>query len=169
VDVSSDEAHQRVVAEVTAAGVPATRIKTWAQLPPEPYWDRIRRADIALDTFPYNGGATTCECLWLGVPVVTKAGAMGFARSAASILGAVGLSELIAETEDRYVEIAVRLACDRPRLRQLQHGLRERLRASPLLDAPGFMRDMESAYREVWRRTCASAGCGAASEAADRG
>jgi predicted O-linked N-acetylglucosamine transferase (SPINDLY family) len=157
-DVPSDEVHERVVGEVAAAGVAATRIKTWVRLPPKPYWDLIRRADIALDTFPYNGGATTCECLWLGVPVVTKAGAMGFARSAASILGTVGLSDLVAESEDRYVEIAARLASDRPRLRQLQGGLRDRLRASPLLDAAGFMRDLEAAYRTVWRDACRRSG-----------
>jgi predicted O-linked N-acetylglucosamine transferase (SPINDLY family) len=155
-DVPSDETHQRVVAEVVAAGVAADRIKTWARLPAEPYWDRIRRADIALDPFPYNGGATTCECLWLGVPVVTKAGAMGFARSATSILGNVGLSELVADSEDRYVEIAAGLASDRPRLRALQRGLRDRMRASPLLDARGLMRDLEHAYRDLWRRACAA-------------
>jgi predicted O-linked N-acetylglucosamine transferase (SPINDLY family) len=155
-DVRSDEAHERVVAEVAAAGVATTRIKTWTRLPADPYWDRIRRADIALDTFPYNGGATTCECLWLGVPVVTKAGAMGFTRSATSILGNVGLAELVAESEDHYVEIAARLACDRQRLRALQRGLRERMRASALLDAHGFMRDLEHAYRDVWRRACAA-------------
>jgi predicted O-linked N-acetylglucosamine transferase (SPINDLY family) len=155
-DVPSDDAHERVVAEITAAGVAPTRIKTWGRLPPEAYWYRIRRADVALDTFPYNGGATTCECLWLGVPVVTKAGAMGFARSGASILGNIGLSELVADSEDDYVEIAARLASDRARLRALQGGLRARMLASPLLDAPGFMRDLEQAYRALWRRACAA-------------
>jgi predicted O-linked N-acetylglucosamine transferase (SPINDLY family) len=126
-------------------------------LPAAPFWDRIRRADIALDTFPYNGGATTCECLWLGVPVVTRAGEMGFARSGASILGAVGLPELVASTDEEYLDIAAALATDRPRLRALQRGLRDRLRASPLLDAPGFMRELESAYRTVWRDACRAA------------
>jgi predicted O-linked N-acetylglucosamine transferase (SPINDLY family) len=154
-DVPSDEVHERVVAEVAAGGVAPTRIKTWPRLPAAPFWDRVRRADIALDTFPYNGGATTCECLWLGVPVVTKAGAMGFARSAASVLGNVGLSELVAASEEEYLEIAMALASDRPRLRALQWGLRDRMRASPLLDAPGFMRDLEHAYRDLWRRACA--------------
>jgi predicted O-linked N-acetylglucosamine transferase (SPINDLY family) len=157
-DVPSDDAHERVVAEITAAGVAPTRVKTWARLPPEAYWDRIRRADVALDTFPYNGGATTCECLWLGVPVVTKAGAMGFARSGASILGNIGLSELVADSQDDYVEIAARLASDRAHLRALQGGLRARMQASPLLDAPGFMRDLEQAYRALWRRACAARG-----------
>jgi predicted O-linked N-acetylglucosamine transferase (SPINDLY family) len=154
-DVTSDDAHERVVGEVAAAGVAPARIKTWARLPAAPFWDRIRRADIALDTFPYNGGATTCECLWLGVPVVTRAGEMGFARSGASILGAIGLPELVAASDEQYVDIAVGLAADRPRLRALQRGLRDRLRASPLLDASGFMRDLETAYRDVWRRACA--------------
>jgi predicted O-linked N-acetylglucosamine transferase (SPINDLY family) len=156
-DVPSDEVHGRVAAEVAAAGVAPDRIKTWPRLPADAYWDRIRRADIALDTFPYNGGATTCECLWLGVPVVTKAGAMGFARSGTSILCNVGLRELVAESEERYVAIAAALAADRPRLRALQRGLRERMRASPLLDASGFMRDLEQAYRTLWRRACAAA------------
>jgi len=158
-DVGDDAARERVVAGITAAGVAASRVKAWNRLPSDAYWDRIRHADVALDTFPYNGGATTCECLWLGVPVVTKAGAMGFARSAASILGNVGLGELVADSEDRYVEIAAGLAADRPRLRALQQGLRERMRASPLLDAPGFMGDLERAYRDLWRRACAAGGC----------
>jgi predicted O-linked N-acetylglucosamine transferase (SPINDLY family) len=157
-DVTSDDAHERVVAGVAEAGVEPARIRTWPRLPAAAYWDRIRRADVALDTFPYTGGATTCECLWLGVPVVTKAGAMGFARSATTILGNVGLSELVADSEDRYLEIAARLASDRPRLRALQRGLRDRVRASPLLDAAGFMRDLERAYRAVWRRACAAGG-----------
>jgi predicted O-linked N-acetylglucosamine transferase (SPINDLY family) len=153
-DVTSDESHDRIVARFVEWGVEANRIKTWGRLPPQPYWDLIRRADIALDTFPYTGGATTCECLWLGVPVVTKAGAMGFARSGASILGNVGLPELVAESEEQYLEIAAALAADRPRLRGLQRGLRDRLAASPLLDAPGFMRDLEVAYRTMWREAC---------------
>jgi predicted O-linked N-acetylglucosamine transferase (SPINDLY family) len=157
-DVPSDEAHDRVVAEVAAAGVAATRIRTWTRLPADAYWDRIRRADIALDTYPYNGGATTCECLWLGVPVVTKAGAMGFARSATTILGNVGLPDLVATSDEQYLEIAAALATDRRRLRHLQRGLRERLRASPLLDAQGFMRDLESAYRMLWREACLAKG-----------
>jgi predicted O-linked N-acetylglucosamine transferase (SPINDLY family) len=157
-DVTSDEVHDRVVTAVAAAGVPPARVKTWTRLPAAPFWDRIRRADIALDTFPYNGGATTCECLWLGVPVVTRAGEMGFARSGASILGAVGLPELVASSDDQYLDIAAALAADRPRLRALQRGLRDRLRASPLLDAPGFMRELETAYRDIWRQACAERG-----------
>jgi predicted O-linked N-acetylglucosamine transferase (SPINDLY family) len=153
-DVTSDESHERLLASLAAAGVARERVRTRGRLPPEAYWDLVRRADIALDTFPYNGGATTCECLWLGVPVVTRAGAMGFARSGASILGAVGLAELVADSDADYLRIAAALAADRPRLRALQRSLRERMRGSPLTDAPRFMRNLERAYRETWRTAC---------------
>jgi len=159
-DVPSDEAHRRLAERLAEAGVAADRVKTWGRLPPQPYWDLIRRADIALDTFPYNGGATTCECLWLGVPVVTRAGAMGFARSGASILGGIGLPELVAESDEDYVAAAVALATDRARLRAIQGGLRERMRRSPLLDAPRFMAQLEGAYRSLWRQACAAAVAG---------
>jgi len=162
-DVPSDESHDRLVERLAEAGVAASRIKTRGRLPPEPYWDLIRRADIALDTFPYNGGATTCECLWLGVPVVSRAGAMGFARSGASILGAIGLPELVADSDGQYLEIAAGLAMDRRRLRELQRGLRERMRAAPMTNAAAFMRDLEGAYREAWRKACAAADPDAAS------
>jgi predicted O-linked N-acetylglucosamine transferase (SPINDLY family) len=89
--------------------------------------------------------------------VVTKAGAMGFARSGASILGNVGLPELVAESDEQYLEIVTALASDRLRLRALQRGLRERMRAAPLMDAPGFMRELEAAYRTVWRHACRDA------------
>ena len=153
-DVPSDETHERLVDRLAEFDVARERIKTWNRLPSDAYWELVRRADIALDTFPYNGGATTCECLWLGVPVVTLAGAMGFARSGATILGNVGLGELVAESAEQYVATAAALASDRSRLRAMQRGMRDRLGNSPLLDAAGFMRDLESAYRDVWRQAC---------------
>jgi predicted O-linked N-acetylglucosamine transferase (SPINDLY family) len=155
-DVPSEETRAGLLAAFRALGVAESRVVTLPRQLREDYWATIGRADIALDTFPYNGGATTCECLWMGVPVVTRAGAMGFARSGASILGNVGLPELVAESDEQYVEIAVALALDRSRLRGLQRGMRERLRASPLLDAAGFMRDLEAVYRGLWRDACRS-------------
>lgn len=159
-DVPSDETREALLAPFRAAGVAESRIRTFPRQLREAYWQTIRRADVALDPFPYNGGATTCECLWLGVPVVSRAGALGFARSGASILANAGLPELVADSDEQYLEIAAGLAADRPRLRALQRGLRDRLRASPLLDAAGFMRDLEAAYREIWRRACAESGPG---------
>jgi predicted O-linked N-acetylglucosamine transferase (SPINDLY family) len=90
---------------------------------------------------------------------------MGFARSGASILGAIGLPELVAESDDQYLEIAASLATDRRRLRELQRGLRERMGASPIMDAAAFIRDLEGTYRDVWRQACAAANPATASRA----
>lgn len=112
------------------------------------------RIDIALDTFPYNGTTTTCEALWMGVPVVTLAGNRHAARVGVSLLAQIGLSELIAKSPDDYVHIATELASDPNRLAALRIGLRERMRNSPLCDAQTFTRNLEQAYREMWRKWC---------------
>jgi predicted O-linked N-acetylglucosamine transferase (SPINDLY family) len=112
------------------------------------------RMDIALDTFPYNGTTTTCEALWMGVPVVALEGTMHAGRVGVSLLSAVGLPELIAKTPDEFVRIATGLASDRGRLGALRAGLRERMAASPLRDAKAFAARFEGALREVWRAWC---------------
>ena len=99
-----------------------------------------QRIDVALDTFPFNGGATTCDALWMGVPVVTLAGEASFARMGASILRALGHAEWVATTPDAYIRNAVELAMDRPRLRELRRTLRAQMNASPLRDEAGFAR-----------------------------
>jgi predicted O-linked N-acetylglucosamine transferase (SPINDLY family) len=91
----------------------------------------------------------------MGVPVVSRAGRHGFSRSGASILSAIGLPELVAASDVDYLRIGAALAADPERLGTLRRGLRDRMRASPLLDARGFMRDLEGAYRQAWRAHCA--------------
>ena len=113
------------------------------------------RVDIALDCFPYNGTATTCEALWMGVPVVSLAGRAHVSRVGAGILTQVGLGDLAAETVDGVVAAAVRLAGDVQALRDLRLAMRERLLASPLLDVAGLVRRLERAYREAWVRQTA--------------
>jgi predicted O-linked N-acetylglucosamine transferase (SPINDLY family) len=108
--------------------------------------------DIALDSFPYNGATTTCEALWMGVPVVSVIGNRHSARVGSSLLHAVGLDDLLAETVEGYVEAAVRLASDPDRLAALRAGMRQRMSASPLMDGPGFTRRLESSYLELWQR-----------------
>jgi predicted O-linked N-acetylglucosamine transferase (SPINDLY family) len=101
--------------------------------------------DVALDPFPYNGTTTTCEALWMGVPVVTLAGATHVARVGASLLTHVGAPEWVATTEDDYLGIAGALVADAERLAEIRAGLRERLRAGPLCDAERFTRALERA------------------------
>lgn len=110
-----------------------------------------KRLDIALDTFPYNGTTTTCEALWMGVPVVTLAGKAHAGRVGVSLLSNVGLAELVGETPEQYLAIAANLAGDLQRLAALRSGLRERLANSPLCDEKSFTAKVEAAYREMWR------------------
>ena len=113
--------------------------------------------DIGLDPFPFTGGTATFEALWMGVPIVTLAGDRFAARCGVTHLAQVGLSHLVAASMDAYVEIAARLALDTTALEGLRRGLRERVRTSPLCDAPAYARSVERAYREMWRRWCATA------------
>jgi protein O-GlcNAc transferase len=112
--------------------------------------------DIALDSFPYNGGATTCDALWMGVPVVARRGESLISRQSAAMLEAAGLSDLIARDDDGYVQIAVSLAADVPRLDALRKGLRPAIAASPLCDADAFADALVGRLRLAWREWCAA-------------
>lgn len=114
----------------------------------------LQRIDIALDPFPFNGSTTTFEALWMGVPLVTLAGARFVSRVGASALTQIGLTDLIAEDIDGYIDRAVRLASDIPQLASLRRTLRDRLAASPLCDADTHARALESVLRQVWRTWC---------------
>jgi predicted O-linked N-acetylglucosamine transferase (SPINDLY family) len=113
------------------------------------------RVDIGLDTFPYNGTTTTCEALWMGVPVITLAGHVHAGRVGVGLLSQVGLTELIARDRADYVALAGQLAGDRDRLAALHGGLRTRVSASALCDARAFAGHVEAAYRNMWRAACA--------------
>jgi protein O-GlcNAc transferase len=118
------------------------------------YLELYHRIDIGLDTFPYNGQTTSFDAFWQGVPIVTLVGPTPVGRAGLSLLTNLGLPDLVAETQDQFVSIAVALAGDVPRLSELRGALRDRLRASPLTDAPRFARTVEAAYREMWMRWC---------------
>ena len=142
---------QRVRERFTAAGVDPSRLELLGWEPsPEGHLATYKRVDIALDSFPYNGTTTTCEAMWMGVPVVALAGDCHAARVGASLLGSVGLDELVARNIGDYVQIAARLAGDRARLDALRAGMRERMRASPLRDEQGFVRELEFCYLGLW-------------------
>jgi predicted O-linked N-acetylglucosamine transferase (SPINDLY family) len=154
----------RIAREFESNGVDPGRLEFHGFLPWEKFWALHARIDLALDTFPCNGGATTCETLWLGVPLVTQAGEAFLSRAGLSLLRALGLDDLVAHSAADYLRIARVLAGDRARLAQLRAGMRARMRASPLLDAAAFARDLEDLYRAAWQRWCAGqvAGRGAA-------
>jgi predicted O-linked N-acetylglucosamine transferase (SPINDLY family) len=110
--------------------------------------------DIGLDPFPYNGTTTTCEALWMGVPVITLRGNRHAGRVGASILTRVGLEGLIAESEVQYVEIGIKLAQDLDGLKKLRAEMRSRMQASPLCDGKNFAVIIESIFRDKWHSWC---------------
>ena len=114
------------------------------------------KIDIALDPFPCVGGTTSFDTLWMGVPFVTLAGKQFVSRMGVTILNNAGLPELIAQNTDEYIAIAVAIATDQARLRELRRGLRDRFSRSPAMDQELFARDMEEAYRGMWQEYCRS-------------
>jgi protein O-GlcNAc transferase len=147
-------ARMAFAARFAERGIEASRIEFVDRLPLTAFRALHGRVDIALDPFPFAGGATTCESLWMGVPVVTLAGAFGFARTGVSLLHGIGLESLVAEDVDEYVEIARRTAADPQILRQLRDTLRERILGGGLCDGPRFAAKLEAAYRGMWRVRC---------------
>jgi protein O-GlcNAc transferase len=149
------QSRDRVRAFFAAREIAPERVEWAGFLSPWEYLKLYQQIDLALDPFPYNGITTTCDALWMGVPVLTLPGAMPASRASLSLLSSIGLWELAAPSADDYVRIAVELTGDLPRLADLRSTLRARMQASPLMDAPGFARNIEAAYREMWKRWCA--------------
>ncbi len=159
VTVPPGEARARIAREFAANGVDASRLGFHGFVSWEEFWRLHAEVDVALDSFPCNGGTTTCETLWLGVPVVSLVGSVFLSRAGLSILNAAGLRELAAESEEEYLRIASGLVQDLPRLAALRASMRERLRASLLFDAARHTREIEDCYRQAWRRWCAEQAC----------
>jgi predicted O-linked N-acetylglucosamine transferase (SPINDLY family) len=147
---------QRLANELSGQGIDPARLSFVGRMPLPDYLRIYNQIDIALDTFPYGGGTTTCDALWMGVPVVSLIGKRAVGRGGLSILSNIGLAELAGGSEQEYVRIAIELANDLPRLSQLRSTLRQRMQQSPLMDAPGFARQIEAAYRQMWQTWCAA-------------
>ena len=130
------------------------RLSFHSLAPTEEYLKRYNQIDIALDPFPYGGGTTTCDALWMGVPVVSMRGETCVSRGGLSILSNLGHPEWVAASEQEYLSIAITLTKDLAKLESLRLSLREKLKASPLMDAPQFARDVEKAYRQMWQCWC---------------
>ncbi|HZK81344.1 MAG TPA: hypothetical protein VFC46_09765, partial [Humisphaera sp.] len=142
---------RRVLDFVRQYGVDSSRIEFVGSKPLAEYFRIYNRIDIALDPFPCAGGTTTCDALWMAVPVVSLTGATAVGRSGVSLLNNVGLSELVAQSPEEYVDKATALASDLPALATIRAGLRDRMRQSPIMDATRFAADVETAYRTMWR------------------
>lgn len=152
------ESRKRVLGQFEQEGIGRGRIECVSRSSRAEFLTMLGRVDLLLDTFPYNGHTTLCEALWMGVPAVSLASETAVSRGGLSILSQVGLGELAVTTEDDYVRTAAALANDVPRLTELRAGLRQRMLASPLMDAPAYVRDLEQRYRAMWQRWCARSG-----------
>ncbi|HZF19735.1 MAG TPA: tetratricopeptide repeat protein [Burkholderiales bacterium] len=156
--VPDGPAKDGLLADLERAGVSTARITTLPHAVLHDYLSSIGGVDIALDSTPYSGGTTTCDALWMGVPVVALQGSRSISRSAASILSTVGLVEWIASTPEDYVKLAVQFARDQVLLADLRRSLRKKMRFSPIMDEAAFVRDLENVYRAMWRAWCGGPG-----------
>ena len=152
----TDSTGRKVILErFAAAGIAPDRLELVAYTKTRDEHLRLyNRVHVALDTVPYNGTTTTCEALWMGVPVITTLGDRHAARVSASLLHAAGHPELVASDADAFVRIAASLAQDRERLATLRTSLRAEMAASPLMDAPGYAARFHAAVRACWRAWC---------------
>jgi protein O-GlcNAc transferase len=154
VGVPRGRAEDDLLRDLAGPGVSRERITCIPYAALQDYLRLFEGVDIALDSMPFSGGTTSCDTLWMGVPVVTTPGSRSVSRSAASVLSSVGLPQWIAPNAEEYVRTAVRFAGERELLAELRASMRERMLKSPLMDEARFLRDLEQAYREMWRRWC---------------
>lgn len=152
--LGSEATRRRIEEFFVAQGIAADRLdlEGWSDFPE--FMADLNDADVALDTFPFNGGTTTCHALWMGLPVISLAGTRAVSRMGLSILSNVGLAELAVTTTRQYVDLAVRFAEHFDRIEPIRTSLRERMLNSPLTDGRQFAADLESAYRRMWVQWC---------------
>lgn len=143
-------ARRRVRKVFEDRAIAPTRLSFADFVPLDDYFELYRGIDIGLDPFPYGGGTTTCDALWMGVPVISRAGATAVSRSGAELLGQVGLGDLLADTPEQYVRVAIELARNADRRKEIRSSLRQTMQKSAVMDAGRFARDLEAVYREVW-------------------
>ncbi len=157
VTVPEGEPRQRLLDQFVARGVAADRLAFQGQLSGAEFQRMIQSVDLTLDPVSVNGATTTCESLWVGVPVLTLAGDRFLERAGLSILSAAGLSEFVAATPQQFIDISIRFANEIERLAQIRMSLRAKVAASPLADEAKFTRSLETLYREVWAKWCKQA------------
>ena len=144
-------AQARIAAEFAGNGIDPQRVRMLARLEQKSFWAVHREIDIALDSFPCNGGTTSCETLWLGVPMLTLVGDAFISRVGLSLLSALGLEELAARSEAEFLALAVALANDHGQLAALRRSLSQKMRGSALMDAARCARELEALYIDAQR------------------
>jgi tetratricopeptide (TPR) repeat protein len=145
----------RVHAAFAVLGIEPARVELRGKSLHRAFLGEYNQVDIVLDPFPYSGGLTTCEALWMGVPTVTLPGEIFASRHSASHLSNAGLADWVVADLDGYIDLALARAADPQALAVLRAGLRSRVKASPLCDAPRFGRNLGAALRHTWREWCA--------------
>ena len=144
----------RLIREFARHGVDRARLEPLPKLPLQQFLAAHSRIDVALDPFPFTGTTTTCQTLWMGVPVITLAGKSHVSRVGVTMLSSVGLEQCIAADESDYAKKVVALASSASRLQEMRAGMRERMRSSPLTNAARLTRFLEDAYRKMWEDYC---------------
>jgi|CXWL01.1.fsa_nt_gi predicted O-linked N-acetylglucosamine transferase (SPINDLY family) len=158
VGVPEGEIRARIREEFISQGIDPVRLSLSPRLSRQEFFRYHHDVDIALDPHPFQGGTTTCETLWMGVPVISMAGNAFASRAGVSLLSNVGLGEFVARDAGQYVSIAKHWAESLPRLAALRGGLRSRMAKSPLTDGARFTANLEVLYRRMWRDWCIAAG-----------
>jgi len=152
--LSDEGIRRRLCAEFERHGISSDRIHVEGWKDDERHWDLYNQVDVCLDTYPYNGCITTLEALWMGIPVVSLAGRICVSRVGLSAMACAGLAKFVASSGEEYVAKAVALTRDLETLAKLRRNLRQVMAASPLHDVRGYARELEAAYRQMWRRWC---------------
>ena len=150
--LKASASRQLLLEKLQQHGIAAERVMLIEPSSREAYFAAHAEVDMMLDTFPYPGGTTTCEALWMGVPTITLAGETMIARQGASILACAGLTDWVAADVADYVEKAVHMTHDLAQLAKLRARLREQVTQSPLFDAPRFARNFEQALLTMWNK-----------------
>jgi predicted O-linked N-acetylglucosamine transferase (SPINDLY family) len=145
---------ERIRAAFVAHDIPPARLQFRGPSGHRAFIGEYNDIDIVLDPFPYSGGLTTCEALWMGVPTITLPGEIFASRHSMSHLSNAGLADWVAPDLAGYTELAVAKASDIPGLAALRSGLRAQVKASPLCDGPRFGRNLGKALRHAWRDWC---------------
>ena len=146
----------RLVSRFAEFGITAQRLEFHGSLPAIEFHRKFLEVDLTLDPVTVNGATTTCESLWMGVPVMSLVGERFLTRAGLSILNTAGLADFAAASPEDYIRIATHLADNLPLLAEIRAGLRAHVAASPLIDEVGFTRNLENLYREVWGKWCSA-------------